>query len=154
MQAPFRPAALMRARVDAGVEFIVVGGVAVTVHGYERFTADLDLIPRPDPENLRRLADALAELAEPGEAPDPSDLDAAHRAVETRFGRAHVIREVKGLPSYEELERGAVRVDFAAEVTVAVCGKEDLIAMKRAAGRPRDALDVAYLTEGEESSER
>lgn len=154
MQAPFRPAALMRALVDAGIEFIVVGGVAVTVHGYERFTADLDLVPRPDPQNLRRLADVLHELADPGEEFDARDLDAPHKAVETRFGRAHVMRELTGLPPYEQLARGAVRVDFAGEVTAAVCGKDDLIAMKRAAGRPRDALDVAYLTEGEEPSER
>lgn len=144
---PFRPAPLMRALVDAGVEFIVIGGVAVAVHGYERFTADLDLVPKPDAENLRRLSIVLAKLAEPGEADAEPSLDAPHAVVETRFGRAHVVRAVKGLPSYPDLECDAIEVEFAGEVSVAVCGRDDLIEMKRASGRPRDALDVAYLTD-------
>jgi len=69
---PFRPAPLMRALVDAGVKFVVIGGLAVTVHGHERFTADLDLVPDPNAENLRRLAAILAELAE-----DESDASLA-----------------------------------------------------------------------------
>jgi predicted nucleotidyltransferase len=147
MQAPFRPAPLMRELVEAGVEFVVIGGLAVTVHGYERFTADLDLVPRADAENLRLLVDTLQRIAEPGEAAGRNAFDAAHLAIETRYGRVHVIRELKGLPPYAELAERAVRIEFAGEVRVAVCSKEDLIAMKRAAGRPRDALDVAYLTE-------
>jgi len=137
----------MRALVDAGVKFVVIGGLAVTVHGHERFTADLDLVPEPDAENLRRLAATLAELVEDRESHASPTLDAPHCVVETRFGRAHVIRSVKGLPPYPDLERDAIQVEFAEEVSVAVCGKEDLIEMKRASGRPRDALDVAYLTE-------
>lgn len=147
---PFRPAPLMRALVDAGVEFVVIGGLAVAVHGYERFTADLDLVPNPDAANLRRLEAVLAELAEADETDAGRSLDAPHAVVETRFGLAHVIRAVKGLPSYADLERDAIEVEFADAVSVAVCGREDLIEMKRASGRPRDALDVAYLTESQD----
>jgi hypothetical protein len=45
-----------------GVEYVVVGGIAVQVHGHVRMTNDLDLIPSPSPANLARLADALDEL--------------------------------------------------------------------------------------------
>ncbi|HEV3071346.1 MAG TPA: hypothetical protein VGY76_07980 [Solirubrobacteraceae bacterium] len=51
------------AALDAhGVDYVVVGGIAVQVHGHVRMTNDLDLIPSPTPANLKRLADALNDL--------------------------------------------------------------------------------------------
>ncbi len=44
------------------VRFVVIGGVAVAAHGYVRGTADLDLVPEPDPQNLKRMAQVLEEL--------------------------------------------------------------------------------------------
>jgi predicted nucleotidyltransferase len=144
----------MRVLVAGGVEFVVIGGLAVTVHGYERFTADLDLVPEPAPENLDRLLTTLAQIVESEEGGlSPTSLEGPHRVVETSLGRVHVVRDVKGLPAYEELSSRAIKVEFAGEVTVRVCGRDDLIAMKRAAGRPRDALDVLYLTEGDKATE-
>lgn len=46
----------------AEVRFIVIGGFAVSAHGYLRGTKELDIVPDPDPENLRRLAGALTQL--------------------------------------------------------------------------------------------
>jgi hypothetical protein len=61
---------VLRALHDAGVEFILVGGLAAVVWGASRFTRDIDLVYRRTPENLRRLADALAPFAPyPRDAP-------------------------------------------------------------------------------------
>ena len=53
---------LLGALNEHGVEFVVIGGVAVGAHGFIRGTEDLDVVPDPDPDNLRRLAEALTDL--------------------------------------------------------------------------------------------
>ena len=45
---------------EAGVEFVVVGGVAVTLHGYVRLTEDVDILIESSPTNLQRFLDSLA----------------------------------------------------------------------------------------------
>ncbi|MBX3126318.1 MAG: hypothetical protein KF718_06355 [Polyangiaceae bacterium] len=52
--------------VDAGVEFIIVGGVAAAAHGAARTTLDLDVVYRRTPENLSRIVSALSQLRRPG----------------------------------------------------------------------------------------
>lgn len=52
----FEPDELLLALLGAGVRFVVIGGVAVGVHGFVRATEDRDIVPDPDPENLNRLA--------------------------------------------------------------------------------------------------
>jgi hypothetical protein len=75
--APFEPGPLIERLVDAGVEFVIVGGFAVIAHGYVRATRDLDIVPAPTRENYKRLAALLRGLeAEPrvargGAAPSP-----------------------------------------------------------------------------------
>ena len=69
----------------AGVDYIVIGGVAVGFHGYVRATKDLDVVPAPDRQNLERLVEALRELDaeldgagdfESAELPDPLSVEA------------------------------------------------------------------------------
>jgi predicted nucleotidyltransferase len=55
---------LLARLADAGVDFVVVGGVAVAVHGYVRVTEDVDLVIDPSPENVRRLLGCLADYGE------------------------------------------------------------------------------------------
>src|SRR5690242_14617928 len=45
-----------------GVDYVIVGGIAAQAHGHVRTTFDIDVFPRPEPDNLRRLANALNEL--------------------------------------------------------------------------------------------
>jgi hypothetical protein len=56
-----------------GVDYVVIGGVAVQVHGHRRTTKDLDLMPAPSPENYRRLAAALEKAGRA--AGRPADLE-------------------------------------------------------------------------------
>ena len=76
---------IFRALDREGVEFLVIGGVAVGFHGFVRATKDVDIVPSPEPQNLERLARLLAALDaqiegaeefEGEELPDPLDPDA------------------------------------------------------------------------------
>lgn len=143
-----------------GVDYVVIGGVATQVHGHRRTTMDLDLTPDPDPENLRRLGEALAELeAVPrggavGEVelpvgdPERLAIAAIVPPLLTRHGQIHILKEPKGARAFEELREGALVVDLDGN-DVPIASLDDLIRMKRAAGRPADLDDIAVLAEVE-----
>lgn len=154
--APLDAERILRALAEHGVDYVLIGGLAVQTYGHVRTTNDADLIPAPTPENLTRLADALRSL-------DAEVINAGGDAVEidakmlpraaiwqfaTRDGGIDVLREVpKGRP-YEELREGALLVRLG-EVEVPVVGFDDLIHMKLSRGRPVDLADVAALTDPE-----
>lgn len=135
------------------VDYTVIGGVAVQVHGHRRTTKDLDLIPAPGDENLRRLTAALTELdARPrdiprGPVPTTEQLAAAAIVppLTTRHGELHILREVPGAPIYADLRAHALVIEFDG-IAIAIAGLDDLIAMKRASGRPGDLRDIDALT--------
>lgn len=143
-----------------GVDYLVIGGVATQVHGHRRTTMDLDLTPDPRPENLRRLSAALVELearprdagAEKAEVPasDPERLAIAAVVppLLTRHGQIHILKEPKGARGFDEMRERALVVDLDGN-EVAIVSLDDLIRMKRAAGRPADIADIAALTEVE-----
>jgi hypothetical protein len=136
------------------VDYVIVGGLAVQAHGHVRTTIDIDIYPRPQPENLRRLAAALNELKarplNPGS--DGIAIDAAMlpRAAlwqfDTRQGAIDVLNDAPGAPPYDELRQRALEIDLG-EIRLAVAGRDDLISMKRASARPVDLEDVAALTD-------
>jgi len=153
-ELPERPLDLTRLLeilADHGVEYTVIGGVAAQVHGHRRTTRDLDVIPDPRPENLRRLAAALAELdAHPRDLPGgpPDDQLAAAPVVPpltTRHGQLHILNAVPGAAPYDQLRARALVVDLDG-LQITIVGLDDLISMKRAAGRPSDLADLAVLT--------
>jgi predicted nucleotidyltransferase len=134
------------------VAYTVIGGVAVQVHGHRRTTKDLDIIPAPARDNLERLAAALAELAAhprdlPGGSPTAEHLASAPvvAPLSTDHGELQILRDVPGAPSYDDLRSHALVIDFDG-IALAIAGLDDLIAMKRAAGRPADRRDIAALT--------
>ena len=157
----FRPDEILRVLTDHGVEFVVVGGLAVQAHGYVRLTQDLDIIVRPDLLNLTRLSEALvdleAELRTGGtiRLGDPNQLrQAPHIPVLTRAGALDVIHveHIAGAPkSYDALREAAFVVTLG-ELEIAFAGLSDLIRMKRAAGRARDLADIEALTRDPEST--
>jgi hypothetical protein len=148
-------AELLRALDRAAVEYVVVGGLAVQAHGHLRTTQDLDVVPEPSPENLQRLAQALASLgARPAgaTAPDPPGAqELAWRdvtALDTGAGGLDVHRSPPGAAPFADLRERALVLEVAG-TRVAFAGRDDIIAMKRAAGRPIDRGDILALTEGE-----
>lgn len=145
---------ILRTLAKHGVDYVLIGGLAVQTHGHVRTTNDADLIPAPDPDNLRRLAAALrsldARVLNPGEEGAKIDAKMLPRATiwqfATRDGGIDVMHEVPGGRSYGELSDAALRVRLGS-IEVPVIGLDDLIQMKLARGRPVDLADVASLTD-------
>jgi hypothetical protein len=141
------------------VRFVVIGGVAVAAHGYVRGTADLDLVPDPDPDNLKRVAEVLDELEATLPTADDrrfslaSDLGVIRRGgnvtADTGFGGLDVVQRARGVPSYSQLAADAVETELLG-IPVRVCSLARLRAMKEAGGRPEDEADLANLPEAEQ----
>ncbi|MGH3429377.1 MAG: hypothetical protein ACRDQZ_17725 [Mycobacteriales bacterium] len=138
------------------VRFVVIGGVAVAAHGYVRGTADLDLVPDPDPENLKRVTAVLDELkstlptAEDRRFDPASDAGVIRRGgnvtADTDFGGLDVGQRAQGVPSYSQLDDDAVDSELLG-IPVRVCSLARLREMKEAQGRPQDKADLANLPE-------
>jgi hypothetical protein len=145
---------LLEALAEHAVDYVIVGGLAVQTHGHVRTTFDIDVYPRPEPANLARLADALnaldARVLNPGSEGMSIDARALPRAslwqFSTRHGGIDVLHDAPGAPAYDELRDRALVVELG-DLTVAVAGRDDLISMKRASGRPVDLEDLAALTD-------
>jgi hypothetical protein len=152
---------LFRVLAAGRVDYVVIGGVAAQVHGRRRTTKDLDIMPAPEPANLRRLARSLAELgARPGaltSAPPPTAEQLEHAPIVsplvTRHGELHICNDVPGAGPYAGLRARALVTELAG-VPVAIVSVDDLIRMKRATGRPGDLADIAALTAVERRERR
>lgn len=153
--APLDPERIF-AMLDAHrVEYVVIGGLAVQVHGHVRMTNDLDLIPAPTPRNLERLATALTELDARVLNPSSERLKIAQmppRATPWQFSTPHgdidVLHDAPGAAPFSQLRERAL-VIAVGDRPIPIAGRDDLIRMKRARGRPVDLADIAALTEAE-----
>lgn len=147
----FEPDRVVRALNDAAVDYVIVGGLAVAAHGVVRATRDLDVVPSGDDLNMDRLAACLVSLG--GRHPIEDELTGPAPArpvsfkVTTRHGDVQVLNRMHGVPPFEELRRDQIRVEVAADAIAPVCSLAHLRAMKLAAGRPRDSVDLAELAE-------
>lgn len=139
-----------------GVDYVVVGGIAVIAHGHTRNTRDVDFIAATDRANLERLAAALRELDARlsgvdadrlgVDVYDPATLaSGANFTMETEAGGLDFFSDVPGAAPYEEMRERALELDLGGPV-VRVAGLDDLIRMKQAAGRAQDLADIAALT--------
>jgi hypothetical protein len=144
---------IMERLVSAGVDFVVIGGIAVLLHGYPRVTRDLDIVFANSTANLEALGSVLvdlnAKLRGVGEEvpfiPDRRSLQAIELlTLDTSAGWFDIHRLPRGVTSYRSLREGAERMSFG-DFSVLVAGLDDLIAMKEAAGRPLDKIDIAAL---------
>jgi hypothetical protein len=149
----FRPTRLLRRLVDAGVDFVVIGGFAAIAHGSVAITRDLDICYSTDPENLEALGRGLVELGARlrGVAegvpftPDGATLKRTQiLTLETAEGPLDILADPRGSPGFGTLRERALDVPVAG-VVVRVASLEDLLAMKRASGRPKDLLAVEEL---------
>jgi hypothetical protein len=144
---------ILRRLVERGVDFVVIGGIAAVLHGSARNTFDLDICYATDDANLSALGDVLTTLGARLKGIDedvPFMPDARTlRQVElltlvTSLGELDVLSRPAGAPAYQELRRNADRYDIGG-FNVSVASIDDLIAMKQAAGRNKDLLDVEEL---------
>jgi hypothetical protein len=145
---------LLASLVEAEIRFVVVGGLALGSWGVIRATKDCDIVPEPTSENLQRLARLVVDLGghvQLGDSLLGSEhsvaalLRSGERAlIATRLGDLDVVQGLDGVLPYAELRAKAVDVDVA-DVVVPICALEHLRTMKRAAGRPRDLVDLEDL---------
>ena len=151
--------AILRALNDAGARYLIVGGVAVVAHGYVRYTADLDIVLNLERENILRAMNALEAIGYRPLVP-VKGAEFADEALRRSW------REEKGMIVFQlvDLSRQGTRLDvfvtepfdfdqeFAAakwekvsEVQAPLLQIDTLIAMKRAAGRDKDLIDIEEL---------
>ncbi len=155
---------ILEALTREGVDFLIIGGVAVGFHGYVRATKDVDIVPAPESGNLQKLArvlgalDAQIEGAEEfkgEELPDPLDPEAlalgGNWVLRTRLGRFDIMQWIGENALWEKLSPAAIETEIDG-LTIKVVSYDGLVALKEHAGRPEDLLDLQRLREarGEE----
>ncbi len=133
---------------DAQVKFVLVGGLAVTLHGYVRFTEDVDILIASDSANVQRLLDSLATYGE-GFAreltvSDFSDDEGAIRIVEeTEGSQVDIFTRMSGM-KFEDLAKDAELFTMSGR-TILYASKSGLIRLKDTSIREKDRLDAAAL---------
>lgn len=137
---------LLGSLTKRGVDFVVIGGVAGLAQGSSYPTYDLDVAYARDRSNLERLVDALRDLevtlrGAPADLPFQLDVktleNGANFTFDTAFGKFDILGDVEGSGGYDSLRKNAV-VTVVAGSEVRVASIDYLIAMKRAANRPKD----------------
>jgi predicted nucleotidyltransferase len=149
---------ILRRLVAAGAEFVVIGGLALGARGVVRATKDIDIVVSPEAENLKVVAEvavAAGGHVQRGNALLGTPISIAaelaegeQMAIETDLGRLDIVQGLDGVPSFDELRSRASDAEVLG-VNVAVCSIEDLRAMKRAAGRGQDLVDLENLDAAE-----
>ena len=149
----FRPTRLLADLVGAGVDFVIIGGVAVALQAQPRFTKDLDVCYAVDSANLERMERVLTALNARLRGIDdtvPFVADARMLSqmqiltLTTDLGEIDLLVDPSGAPPYAELRSEADVVDVGG-IEVRVASIDHLTAMKRAAGRPQDLADLEAL---------
>ena len=136
---------MLRCLNKAGVDYIMVGGWAVNLHGYIRATIDLDIWILADQENARRVYVALGEFGAPLGEVKPEDFaqDGTIFQIGVAPCRIDVINKLDGV-KYAEASPRAIQKTIEG-VPVRIISREDLIANKRASGRTKDLADAEIL---------
>jgi len=155
-ETSFQPAEIIAALERHGVRYVVIGGLAATLHGSPVMTTDADICPARDGDNLEALARALVELRARIRTPDvPEGLafacDATFLArievtlnLTTRFGDLDLSFVPTGTGGFENLCQGATTMSLMGR-RVAVASLADVIRSKEAANRPKDQIALPAL---------
>jgi hypothetical protein len=157
----FEPAKMLEVLARHQVEYVLIGGLAATLHGSPAVTNDADICPARTPENLTRLGEALREIearvrtdTEPRGLPFACDAEFLSRMrvvnLVTVFGTFDISFEPAGFDGYGELVAHAVDVAVGS-VTVKVASLADVIRSKETANRPKDraTLPILYALQDE-----
>lgn len=127
------------------VKFVLIGGHAVAGHGQPRLTEDLDVFVKPGLKNARRLREALVDFGFGSVSPSAEDLALPDKVfmLGRKPWRIDILTGIDGV-SFAEAWSGRVEAEFITG-PLYVIGAKALIRNKRAAGRPKDLMDVALL---------
>jgi hypothetical protein len=135
----------------ARVEYLVVGAYAVAVHGVPRATGDIDLWINPLIENAHQVWTALADFGAPMDQLALEDLCRSGMVIQLGVApqRIDLLTSIDGV-DFAQAWAGRITVTIG-ELQIPVLGRRDLIANKRASGRPQDLADIARLKDVAES---
>ena len=140
--------AILSALSVGNVDYILIGGLAVAYHGVPRFTEDIDLFVRRDPENIARLKNALRTVFDDESIDEITYDDLVEYAV-VRYGTPDdfyidVMDRIGEAFSYEDLDYEVIEMD---SIPIRIATIETLIRLKKGTLREIDRLDVAMLQE-------
>ncbi len=138
---------MLSALSAAGAEYLLVGAQAVAVHGQPRATGDLDLWVRPSRDNAAKVMSALTRFGAPIGDLTVTELEKPGLVVQIGVEpcRIDIHTAIEGV-EFEPAWRNRKVVELEG-LTVNCLGREELIANKRAVGRPKDLADLAALNE-------
>ncbi len=150
----FQPGRILEVLVRHDIRFVVIGGIAAQAHGSTSATRDLDVCYSCDPNNLCAIVEALADLQAirrdlpSGVTVPPVDIRTLRLGdlflFETESGPLDLLASPDPGLDYEQLARTAVPFEIEGR-RVLVASVDDLIRMKRAAGRPKDRIELEVL---------
>jgi hypothetical protein len=149
----FQPEAVIGLLNRHGVRYVLIGGLAAALRGSPSVTQDVDICYARDQRNLTSLADALGEIhaklrGAPADLPFRLDAKTLSRgdsfAFTTDLGWLDILATPSGTTGYDDLAATAGQI-VAFDETLLVATLDDLIRMKRAAGRPRDRAELEIL---------
>ena len=141
------------------VEYVLIGGLAVALHGIERNTMDIDVCIVISPDNLRRMIEAAKELNLSPVLPVPletlSQIDTLRQWHQQRNLQAFALHtpDLAGVTldlllfppvAPADMCQRAVRLDVSG-ITIQLASVDDLIALKQSVGRPIDLADIEHL---------
>lgn len=145
---------LFRALAHRDVEYVTIGGIAIQAYGGQRLTQDLDVAIAASTDNLARLASALLDLDARILGPDGQHSRSVPTApllassdqwhLITAHGPLDVLTLPAHLGSFVDMRARAHEVPLG-DLSIPIAHREDLLEMKRAAGRPQDLADVRLL---------
>lgn len=150
---------LLQSLSDARIQYVLIGGLAVQLHGFLRATFDIDLVLAMTDENLARFIGVARDYGLVPAIPVPieslanaSQIDQRHREKgmlafslrETKAGGGVVDVIVRPEVSFEKLIGNAVMGELSGR-RIPIASIDDLLTMKHAANRPKDLLDIAAL---------
>jgi hypothetical protein len=130
---------------SSGVKYLVVGGYAVAYHGYPRLTKDIDILVDSDPSNAERLISAINAFGFESVGLTAADFTVPDRIVLLGYApnRIDILTSISGV-SFEQAWNRRI-VDKLEDIPSTIIHRDDLIASKRAAGRPQDLADARKL---------
>ncbi|MEO8025246.1 MAG: hypothetical protein ABI823_02170 [Bryobacteraceae bacterium] len=143
----------IQALCDAGVDFVVIGGLSATLHGSAAITFDLDIFYARTQSNLRRIVAALEPYhPRPREFPpglpfvwdEATVRNGSMLTLHTDAGDVDLLAEVAGLDSFDAVKATAIEVQAFGR-RICILDLPSLIRAKRAAGRPKDLLALPEL---------
>ena len=145
---------LFRALAHRDVEYVTIGGIAIQAYGGQRLTQDLDVAIASSTDNVARLVEALLDLdarilGPAGQrsqsvptAPLLASSDRWHLI--TDHGSLDVLTLPAHLGSFADMRARAHEIPLG-DLSIPIAHRDDLLEMKRAAGRPQDLADIRLL---------